>query len=371
MKVIMTGGGTGGHIYPAVAIAEKIRENIPSAEILFIGTKRGKESELVPAAGFDIKFINVHGIDRKNMIRNIKVLMEYSSAKKDAGRIIEAFGPDAVIGTGGYVSAPVVKAAAAIGIPCYIHEQNAIPGLTNKMMEKYVKKVFLAFPEAGKGLKEPEKHVVTGNPVRREFFETDRAKARKELGISSEDFVILAFGGSQGAGRINRAMIRITKEYSGQDGTQVFFGTGGYYYVPVMNELAEKKIEIGENIHIMNYINDMCRYISAADLVISRSGALTVSEIAVCGTPSILIPSPVVTGDHQTFNAKVLADREGAVLIDEKDLTDEMLLTAVEDLRKDRARLEAMSKNSRKCAPLDAADIIYHDIFRRDGNGNQ
>ena len=366
MKVIMTGGGTGGHIYPAIAIADKIKEKSPFSEILFIGVQRGKESELVPAAGYNIEFIKVHGLDRKNIFGNIAVAKEYMQARKDSGKIIREFSPDAVIGTGGYVCAPALKAAHLQGIRTFIQEQNAMPGLANKMMEKHAEKVFLGFEEAGKGFRYPDKHIVTGNPVRKEFFSVDKKKAkeeaRKELGIKQQDFVLLAFGGSQGAGRINKSMIRVIEKYNGQGNIQIFFATGSYYHMPVMNELGEKGIRLKENVNVLSYINDMHKYLKAADLVISRSGAITVSEIAVCGKPSILIPSPIVTGDHQTFNAKVLSDKGAAILMEEKNMTEEALEQEIEKLRKDKETLSKMAKSAEKCAPVDAAEMICHYI---------
>ncbi|HPR24184.1 MAG TPA: undecaprenyldiphospho-muramoylpentapeptide beta-N-acetylglucosaminyltransferase [Bacillota bacterium] len=370
MKVIMTGGGTGGHIYPAIAIADKIKEKSPSSEIMFIGVKRGKENELVPAAGYKIEFIKVHGLDRKNLFRNINVSREYLQARKDAGKIIKQFCPDAVIGTGGYVCAPALKAAHLQGIKTYIQEQNAMPGLANRMMEKHVEKVFLGFEEAGKGFKYPDKHIVTGNPVRKEFFSADKKEAkkeaRKELGIKQKDFVLLAFGGSQGAGRINKSMISVIEKYNGRENMQIFFATGSYYHMPVMNELGEKGIRLKENVNVISYINDMHKYLNAADLVISRSGAITVSEIAVCGKPSILIPSPIVTGDHQTFNAKVLSEKGAAILMEEKNMREETLEQEIEKLIKDDEALSKMAKSAEKCAPVDAAEMICHYIADRE-----
>jgi UDP-N-acetylglucosamine--N-acetylmuramyl-(pentapeptide) pyrophosphoryl-undecaprenol N-acetylglucosamine transferase len=360
----MTGGGTGGHIYPAIAIADKIVEKTNETEVLFVGTRHGLEKDLVPHAGYRIRFITVQGLNRKNPIKNIKVLADYRKGRRMARRIIERFNPDIVIGTGGYASSPVVREAARMGIPSYIQEQNAFPGVTNRMLEKHVEKVFLGFEEAGQYFKHPEKHVVTGNPVRADFFNFDRKASREKLGLTDDDFMLLSFGGSQGAGRINKAMMTVAGKYSDAPGVQVYFATGKAYYEPVMTELGDRKLGIGPNIHIMEYIRDMQVYLSAADLVVARSGALTVSEIAICGRPSILIPSPNVTGDHQTFNAKAIADKGGAVLLPEPELDGQRLFDEIEKLRNDRERLDEMSARAKESAPMDATDIIFYSLIK-------
>jgi len=363
MRVIMTGGGTGGHIYPAIAIADKIVERTNDTEVLFVGTRHGLEKDLVPHAGYEIKFITVRGINRKNPIKNIKVFADYNKGKRQARRIIEEFKPDLVIGTGGYASSPVVRIAAQMGIPSYIQEQNAFPGITNKMLEKHVNKVFLGFEEAAKYFKHPEKHVVTGNPVRADFFNFDRKASRERLGLTDDDFMLLSFGGSQGAGRINKAMLSVCEKYSGARGMQVYFATGKAYYEPVMTEINDLGFNLAPNIHIMEYIRNMQVYLAAADLVVARSGALTVSEIAICGRPSILVPSPNVTGDHQTFNARAIADKGGAVLLPESELDGERLFEEIERLSKDRQALEVMSEKAKESAPMDATDIIYYSLI--------
>ena len=208
MKVIMTGGGTGGHIYPAIAIADKIKERYKDAEILFVGTEKGLETKLVPENGYPIEYITVAGFNRKKPLKNIEVLRKLHKGNQQAKQLMKDFRPDVVIGTGGYVCGPVVRAAHKAGIKCYTHEQNAFPGVTNKILENHVDNVFLGFPEAAEYFKKPEKHIVAGNPVRKAFFEADMKTSREKLGFAEDDFVLLVFGGSQGAGRINKAMIK-------------------------------------------------------------------------------------------------------------------------------------------------------------------
>lgn len=363
MKVIMTGGGTGGHIYPAIAIADKIKERYPDTEIMFVGTEKGLESKLVPENDYPIEFINVAGFNRKKLLKNFAVLKKLHEGNKQSKQIMKDFKPDIVIGTGGYVCGPVVRAANKAGIKTYTHEQNAFPGVTNKMLEANVEKVFLGFADAKQYFKKPEKHVVTGNPVRKAFFEADGAASREKLGFSKDDFVLLVFGGSQGAGRINKAMMNVIETLNGMEGVQVCMATGSRYYEAIMQELTEeKKLVLADNIHVMEYISNMDEYLSAADLVVSRSGALTVAEVTVCGKAAIFIPFPYATGNHQYFNAKAVADQGGSIIIEEENLTDENLIAEILKLKNNPARLKEMGAKSRECAPVDAVDIICNNL---------
>lgn len=362
MRVIITGGGTGGHIYPAIAIADKIMERTIGSEILFVGTRRGMESRLVPENGYEIKYITVSGLNRKNMFKNIKVFQDYRKGRAQAQAIIEEFGPDIVIGTGGYVSGPVVRTAAAMGVRCFLQEQNAVAGVANRMLEKYVEKIFLGFEEGGEHFRNKDKLVVSGNPVRSQFFGCDPAASRATLGIPPEKFMVLCFGGSQGAGRINKAMIDVIRKYNGSEEVEVYFATGKAYYTPILTELKETGASPKDNIHVLEYIDNMQDCLAACDLVVSRSGALTVSEIALCGKPSILIPSPNVTGDHQTFNARAISDKGGAILLEERKLEEEVLYDEIERLRQNPSFMEGMAEQTRRAAPVDAADIIFYSI---------
>lgn len=363
MRVIMTGGGTGGHIYPAIAIADKIKERYPDAEILFVGTEKGLESKLVPDNGYPIEYITVAGFNRKKPLKNVSVLKKLREGGKQSKKIIREYNPDIVIGTGGYVCAPVLRAANKAGIKTYTHEQNAFPGVTNKMVEAYVEKLFLGFAEAQQYFKKPEKHVITGNPVRKAFFEANPEESRKKLGFSEQDFVLLVFGGSQGAGRINKSMMNVIETFNGMKGVQVCMATGSRYYDAIVQELQDEKgLELADNIHIMEYISNMDEYLSAADLVVSRSGALTVAEVTVCGKAAVFIPFPYATGNHQYFNAKAVADHGGAVIIEEQDLDDEKLVAEIMKLKNDPDKIKQMGMKSRECAPIDAVDIICNNL---------
>ncbi|MBK5262285.1 MAG: undecaprenyldiphospho-muramoylpentapeptide beta-N-acetylglucosaminyltransferase [Peptostreptococcaceae bacterium] len=363
MKVLMTGGGTGGHIYPAIAIADRIKKEHKDAEILFVGTERGLEKSIVPKSGYNIKFIRVRGFNRKNVFKNIKVLLELPKAFKDAKNIIKAFNPDIVIGTGGYVCGPVVRIAHKLGVKTYIHEQNALPGLTNKLLEKYVDKIFIGFKEAEKNFRHKEKIVLSGNPVRSEFEHLDKSECRKKLGIPDKDFAILAFGGSGGAGTLNKEILNVIKTLNEHPEVSIFFGTGGVYYERVISELKAQGIRLSNKIKVLEYIENIQNYLGASDLVISRAGALTIAEITICGKASILIPSPNVTGNHQYFNAKAISETGGAILIQEKNLDEDRVMKAVEMLMADRCRLEKMETASKNCAHETATEIIYKTIM--------
>jgi len=358
MKVIMTGGGTGGHIYPAIAIADKLKELDKDTEVLFVGTERGLEKTIVPKNGYDIKFITVSGFNRKNLLKNFKTIKDLLKGSLQAKKIIKEFKPDVVIGTGGYVCGPVVREGHKYGAKTYIHEQNAYPGVTNKMLEQHVNKIFISFEEAGKYFKNADKLIMSGNPVRKNFYNADAKAAREKLSIGEDDFVLLSFGGSQGAGKINAIMLEMLERFKDEENVQMIFATGKYYYEEMKKTLAERGLDARKNIRVIEYIDEMDTYLAAADAVISRSGALTVSEITVCGRASIMIPSPNVTGNHQYFNAKSVADKGGAMLIEEKDAEAELVYKNILKLKEDKIFREEMEKCSKAAAPQDAAGII-------------
>lgn len=362
MKVIMTGGGTGGHIYPAIAIADKIKRKHPDAEILFVGTERGMEKDLVPKNGYNIQFITVSGFHRKKFWRNIKTAADLAKGNWQAKKIVDEFKPDLVIGTGGYVCGPMVRAAHKKGIKTYIHEQNAFPGVTNKLLEKYVDQVFVSFPESKNYFKDQGKLVVTGNPIRKSFLVCGMNNSREKMNINSNEFVILCFGGSLGASKINSTMLYVAEAVNNMPDIRLFFITGKNYYQKICDTLNEKEIILTENIKILEYADNMHEYISAADLVISRAGALTVSEITACGKASILIPSPNVTGNHQYFNAKVVADKGGAIIMEENALTEEKLLGTILRLKNNKKALNGMAAASGQVGRLDAVDLIYDHL---------
>jgi UDP-N-acetylglucosamine--N-acetylmuramyl-(pentapeptide) pyrophosphoryl-undecaprenol N-acetylglucosamine transferase len=362
MKVILTGGGTGGHIYPAIAIADKIKRKHSDADILFVGTEKGMERDLVPQNGYDIRFISASGINRKKLLKNVITVRDMFKGYHQAKNILAEFKPDIVIGTGGYVCGPVVRAAYRMGIKTFIHEQNAFPGITNRMLERYVEKVFISFPESAAYFKHPEKLVVTGNPIRKLFLVSGIFDYRQKLDLYPKDFMILCFGGSLGAGKINNVIEEITETLHEIPNLKLVFVTGKYYYEKILERLNEKGISEDGKISVFPYLDNIHEYLLAADLVISRAGALTISEITACGRASILIPSPNVTDNHQYFNAKVVADKGGAVLIEEKDLTPEKLIGTILRLTNNKEALNAMARASASVGKLDGVDLIYDQL---------
>ena len=362
MKVVMTCGGTGGHIYPAIAIAGKIKKENPDAEILFIGTKKGMENRLVPAAGYEIKGIDASGIDRHNLLNNFKTAKNLVAGAHETAEILSEFKPDMVIGTGGYVTGTVVRTAAKRGIKCYIHEQNAFAGVANKMLERYVEKVFISFKDAAKYFKQPEKIVLSGNPIRSEFLTEDLSSCREKQGLTDKNFNLLVFGGSLGAEVINESTLNLIENVKDPE-FRLTFVTGKRYYEEIKQRLSEMDCP-RDFVKLMDYADNMPELIGACDMVVSRAGAIAVSEIVAMKKPAIFIPSPNVTGNHQYYNAKAVADAGAAVLLEEKDLLEnpKLFSETVFDLAGDFYTRNNMSFAAATVAKTDAVDIIYDNI---------
>lgn len=367
MKVIFAAGGTGGHINPALAAAGAFKRRNPDAEILFIGTEDHMESRLVPQAGFDFKTIHIAGFQRKvtpeNIIKNVKTLGLIVESSSETKKIIKEFKPDAVVGFGGYVSGPVVRTAAKMGIKTAIHEQNAFPGVTNKTLAKQVDRVMLTVSQAEKYLSPKNKPIITGLPVRKEIFDADRSFSRAKLGIGEDQILILSMGGSLGAKAINENMVEVISALHSDRGLYFIHSTGKYgKWVP--DKLKEKGVDIGvgSNVSIREYIDDMDVCLSAADLIVSRAGASSLSEIEAVGRASILIPSPNVAENHQYHNAMTLVENEAAKVIEEKDLTPELLLNEVKSMVSDRELLKRYGDNARKIAVMNSAEKISEVI---------
>lgn len=367
MKILFAGGGTAGHINPALAIAGYVRQRQPDADILYIGANGGMEERLVPQAGFEFKGITVQGFKRKMTPKAIKeniiTVKKAISASGESKKIIEEFQPDICVGTGGYVSGPVLRTAAKMGIPIIIHEQNAFPGVTNKMLAKKAARVMLAMPAAREHFKGNCYFVDTGNPVRGEILTQQKDEARKQLGLDSRP-VILSFGGSLGARKINEALADIIAR-SAKDGKYQHIHAYGQYgkWFPGLLKDKGADLEKADNLDIREFINDMPVCLAAADVVVARAGAITLSEIQVQGKPSVLIPSPNVAENHQYHNAMALVNKNAAVMIEEKDLTPEKLTEEIDKLASDPARLREYSDNAKKMAISDAAKRIYAIII--------
>lgn len=365
MKVLLAGGGTAGHINPALAIAGYIKKKRPETEFLFIGNRDGMEQRLVPQAGFEIKSITISGFKRsfspKSMVENVKTVTRTFTSSHEAKKIISEFKPDICIGTGGYVSGPVIRTASKMGIPCIIHEQNAYPGVTNKMLAKSVEKVMLAVPDAKKYFEKAD-FVVTGNPVRGDILTADKEESRAELKLDERP-MILSFGGSLGARKINEAVADIVAR-SGKDGRYQHIHAYGKYGDWFPDLVKEKGTDISQcnNLDIRPYIDNMPTCMAAADLVICRAGAITLSEIQAMGKPAILIPSPNVAENHQYHNAMALVNAGAAEIIEESELSGETLMKTVDKMLLDPEKLNTISENSRKMAITDANERIYSVI---------
>ncbi len=363
MKIVFAAGGTGGHINPALAAAGELRRRDPNTEILFIGTADHMESRLVPAAGFRFQTIEIAGFQRKptpkNLVKNIKTVGLLLKSTGTVKKILSEFQPDVVVGFGGYVSGPVVRTAAKMGIKTAIHEQNAYPGVTNKALAKKADKVMLTVEAAKTHLTCRFAPVVTGLPVRREIVAADRDFARAELQVPDGAVMILSMGGSLGAKTINEAMTAlITVRYT--DKNLFFLHATGKYGKWVPEKLCENGVDLehAENVVIREYIDNMDVCLAAADLVIGRAGASSLSEIEATGKASILIPSPNVAENHQYHNAMALVNNGAAIIIEEKDLTAERLIAAVDALVQDQSALRTLGENAKKMAVVDSAKVI-------------
>jgi UDP-N-acetylglucosamine--N-acetylmuramyl-(pentapeptide) pyrophosphoryl-undecaprenol N-acetylglucosamine transferase len=364
MRVLIACGGTGGHINPGLAIADIIKKKYPDTEFLFAGTPKGMESKLVPKAGYRLETIKVAGFQRKisleNIGRNAKAAAYLVTSGRRARQIIEGFKPDIAIGTGGYAAGPVIRKAARMGIPTAIHEQNAYPGVTNKLLSKEVDYVMLTVEEALKFMdKSKFEYSVTGLPVRSNINTISREDARKKLGID-DSFTILSFGGSLGAGCINETMTEVIKWHVGK-GLNInhIHGYGGMGKDTFPQAMKEAGIPLkSDRLRITEYINDMDICLAAADLVICRSGASTLAELEAAGKASILIPSPIVAGNHQYHNAMVLGNAGAAVVIEQKDVTNERIISEIEKLYGDSARVKSMSESAAKLHLKDTNDRI-------------
>ena len=378
MRVLITGGGTGGHVNPALAIANTIKQNDPDAVIAYVGTKRGIENKLVPKAGYPMYYVDVKGIKRSLSPSNIKAAYLALTSPIKAKKIIREFKPDIVVGTGGYVSWPVVKAASQMGIPTALHESNAIAGVAVKMLQKSVDRIYLNFEKTGESLScDRAKLMKVGNPLLGGFSSMTREEARKKLGIPDKyKYVILSYAGSMGAEKVNDAVLCLMREFTAKH-PEVYHihATGSIELVLCTSQFKEMGLDKCENIELCEYIYDMPVRMAAADITINRAGAMTISELAATGKCSIFIPSPNVAENHQYKNAKVLSDAGAAALFEEKDLVDgaKPLIEEVEKLLSDEGdELRAeRSEKIRQFAVSDANKLIYNDLVKLAQSGKK
>lgn len=366
MKIVIAAAGTGGHINPGIAIANQIKKEEPRSEILFIGTGRGLENDLVPRAGYALKKINAHGIERKMTLTNLKNLYHTWKSIKQARKIIQEFQPDVVIGTGGYICIPVMIAAHKMKIPTLLHESNAFPGVAVKLLSKKVNTVLVGFEDAKTRLPNAKNIVVTGNPTKvkeKHFSQEQINQKRKVLGLKIDKPVVLVFGGSQGAKSINESLIEIITEKKNQN-YQIMWAAGPLQYENIKEELKKKDIDIEniENVKIVPYIYQMEEVMNLVDLVVCRSGAMTITEISVVGKPAIFIPFPYATENHQEYNARVLEKVGAAKIILDQDLTAKRLNDEINHIILNSSLLLEMAQAATKIAPKNVEENIYQEI---------
>jgi len=366
MRVIVSAAGTGGHINPAISIANKIREKEPDSEIIFIGTNHGLENDLVPRAGYELKRIEAYGLKKDFSITNLKHIYKTIKSRKEVKRIIDEFKPDLVIGTGGYICGPVFAAAVSKKIPTILHESNAYPGKAVKMFAREVDCVLVGFEDAKDRLKEAKKVVVTGNPTKIRkltIAHDEKTKILNDLGIRNELPIVLIFGGSQGSQKINEATVNMIKSYLNKN-YQIIWATGQNQYDIVKENFEKSNISIKniKNVKILPYIYNMEELINIANLVICRSGAMTITELAICSKPAIFIPLPSRLANRQEDNARVLEKLGAAKIILNDDLTGKTLSKEIDEIIKDKSKLEQMGKNANKIAPNNVEDKIYNEI---------
>lgn len=357
-RFIISGGGTGGHIFPAIAIANEIKRRKPDAEILFIGAENRMEMEKVPAAGYDIVGLNVVGFDRKNMLRNVGLPFKLFKSFRQTRKIIKDFVPDVVIGVGGYASAPTLYSAQKLHIPTLLQEQNSLPGMTNKILAKKAERICVGYDEMDRFFPR-EKIIWTGNPIRQDISDinTKREEAMAFYNLQPDKPVLLVMGGSLGAFTINQGMQHCI-DFLLENGFQVIWQTGKYYYQKML-PYAEGK----EHLVMLDFVRRVDLAYAAADIIVSRAGAITISELCVVGKPLILIPSPNVAEDHQTRNAQALSSRNAAVLLPD-DRTVEDLGKTVVELYNNPRRCELLSQNIAKMGTTSAARDIVDEVFK-------
>lgn len=359
MKIVVSGGGTGGHIYPALALIREIQKKTKDAEFLYIGTKNGLESNLVPREKIPFQSIHITGFKRSLSLENAKTVFRFLKGVRDSRKILKEFNPDIVIGTGGYVCGPVVYAAAKLKIPTIIHEQNSVPGLTNKFLSRYVNRIAVCFQEAKEYF--PAKKVVfTGNPRATEVIGKDGIHGRITAGLSTTMPVVLIFGGSRGARPINEAVIKSLSEL-GEKPYQVLYITGEVHFEDVKKEID--LIGNPKNVIIKPFVHNMPEVLAGMDLVVSRAGATTLAELTSLGIPSILIPSPYVTNNHQEKNAKSLSDNGAAVLLHEKDLNSKTLVQQIDRIMMNKENLKDMKSKAKKLGVPDSAEKLYKVMY--------
>ncbi|QSX08919.1 undecaprenyldiphospho-muramoylpentapeptide beta-N-acetylglucosaminyltransferase [Alkalibacter rhizosphaerae] len=366
MKILIGAGGTGGHIYPGLALADMLKEKYPEADIRFVGTDRGMETTIVPNAGYPLETIRVKGFERKISMGTVQSIKELLLGMGDARKLLRSFDPDLVIGMGGYVCGPLLLLAARKNIPTVIHEQNAYPGATNRLLSRFVDKIGVSFPEATKWFPQEEKVFLCGNPVRKAFFQGDRKTLREKYGYGADDFIVLSVGGSLGATTLNNAVMYWLTNPPDDPSIRLIHITGKQRYDDFYQSMLDKGLDPDKSnwCKILSYSDVMHEIMALSDVAVSRAGAMSVAEIAASGIPAIFVPYPHATGNHQEFNAKSITEKGGGALILDADLKEEpfLLKNQLEEWAKHPEQLIEMKANVEKVAVEGAEELFYHAI---------
>lgn len=362
MKYLITGGGTGGHIYPALAILDQIKKEDPDGEFLYVGRRAGLEKELAEKAGYNYKAVRIKGLPRRINLDSLKTAIALVQGIHDAKKIIKDFQPDIVIGTGGYVSFPTVYVAQQKNIPTLLQEANAFPGKVNRILSKKAKAVALAFKEAEARLA-TDKTFISGNPIRPVFLDVDKNAARKKYSIKDGEKLILSFGGSGGQESINDALVEIFQKPIRESYKYIHI-TGRDYYNEFLDQLKEKNIELSDAIKILDYSHEIPDLLAAADVAILSSSAISLAEVACVGLPSILVPKTYTADNHQEFNARAFEDAGASLVILEKDLTGSSLDQAISTIVDDQEKMQKMGKCAKILSKPNSTKEIVENIFR-------
>ena len=365
MNIVFTCGGTGGHIYPAIAVARLFEQRQPGCNILFIGAEDGMENKIVPREGFRLETLKISNFQRKltpsAIAHNIETAAHLTQSRRKVHRILTEFRPDIVIGTGGYASFPALREGARLSIPTMVHESNAVPGLTTRMVEKYMDRIMVSFEDSRSSYHDPNKVVVTGTPVREEFLFAKRQEARQALGLGDEPLVVSCWG-SLGAREMNKKIAQFMKcECEENTPFHHIHATGSFGWRWMPEYVKEMGVDLAAHprIDMREYIYDMPQVLAAADLIVCRAGAATIAEVCASGTPCIMVPSPNVTGNHQEKNARVLERSGAAAVVREADCDGKSLYETAKAILSDAGRMRAMRASARDMAVVDAAERIY------------
>lgn len=372
MRFVLTCGGTAGHVNPALAVAGRLRELMPDSSFLFLGAEGKMEMDLVPRAGYEIRPLKITNIARGHsltaMLHNLDTVKNVLASEREARAILKEFRPDAVIGTGGYVCYPVLAAAAKLHIPTVVHESNALPGLTTRMLEDKVDAILVGFEESRKHYKDPEKVSVTGTPVRGEFARCTRESARAELGLDPEEPLVVSVWGSLGSGHMNEILLRMLPKLQGQRRFRLIHSIGSRDYKQFQEQLQERELDPAAcNVDAREYIFDMPRVMAAADLILCRAGASTLAELTYMGKPVLIVPSPNVTDNHQEKNARVLERAGGAKVFLEGEFDEDSLLGEIDRLLGSPGELESMSRAMAALSVPEATDRIVENVLSLTG----